>query len=405
MSNIRDSFDAFLPDAAQIERIAAGIEAKESRRYPAVPLRRTAVILAAAMLLAVLSLSAAAYGNPSLGEKVRRFFSREEELIDAHAVMIGADDVEDGVSLRVEKAVRDGATTYLYCIITPAEGTVSGDLFTAEQFTILHTLDDFDLRGNPVRRTYPVANRQMGIPGIYAGDVLQILPKGELAEIQLILPLKLGGQTSGEYSLTLREPFTSVIQPDGTITRETLAEELSVTFSLGNITEELDVYEVYPLTEIPLGGGTVRLKSVRITPLEVRVVIDDPEEETVPVPGHPDLQVAVTEFLNSFASLHEWEDEGWTKLGSREEYVELNRNHSWGIRCYIRTASGITSLRSEGAAGYRNFRTYTPIYPEDVYKITLHGPHDEEIVIWSGNGAGRFLSKSDPHGTPLFHTK
>ena len=85
--------------------------------------------------------------------------------------------------------------------------------------------------------------------------------------------------------------------------------------------------------------------------------------------------------------------------------MELNINHAWDVWCYIRTASGITSLRSEGAAGYRNFRTYTPIYPEDVYKITLHGPHDEEIVIWSGNGAGRFLSKSDPHGTPLFHTK
>ncbi len=397
MRNIRDSFDAFLPDAAQIERIAAGIEEKETRYHPVPHLRRAVVILAATILFGVLSLSAAAYGNPSLAETVRRFFTREEELIDTHAVMIGADDVQETVSLCVEKAVRDGDTTYLYCIITPAEGTVSGDFFLVEYISLTQKMPDGLVRS--------VMNRPMGIPGIYAGDVLQVLPQGELTEIQVIMPLKLGDQTSGEYSLTLTEPFTSVSLPDGTFTRNPLAEELSVTFSLGEILEELDVYEVFPLTEIPIGGGTVRLKSVRITPLEVRVVIDDPEEEMVPVPGHPELQVPVTEFLHAFASLHEWEDEGWTKLSSVEEYMELNKNHSWGIRCYIRTASGITRLLGEGAAGCRNFRTDTPIYPEDVYKITLHGPDDQEIVIWSGNGACGFLNKSAPHHTSLFHTK
>jgi len=397
MKNIRDVFNSFSPDGAQTARIAAGIERRmhgvSARR--AHPIRRTAVIIAAAVLLAAGTFTAAAYVNPSLGEAVRRIFTREEELIDAHAVVIDARDERGGASLVVEKAVRDGATTYLWCTVKPAEGMISGQLFTAEHISLTHASDEFDVHGNPVRRIHSVMHRQLGMPGIFAGDILEELPAEPAESIRWILPLQLGANIAGEYTLTLTEPFTTVSMPDGTFPRTVLADELSVSFTLSDITEELDVYEVFPLTEYAIGGGTIRLKSVRITPLEVRVIFDDPTGEPVPVPGHPELQVPVTEFLGAFASLFVWDNWSESPLGSREAFFELTRGHCWGVRLYIRDGDEIRQIRGAGSSTWR-WELNDPIYPEDVYKITLNSPNDEEIVIWTGNGVGSFLEKA-PH--------
>ena len=403
MKNIRDLFEEFTPGGEQLARMEDQIEEKLSvRRFCS--LRKAATVFAVGILLGVLTFSAAALANPSLGEAVLRIFTREEKLIDTHAVQIGAAEEEETASLCVEKAVRDGNTTYLYCRIARSDGMMEGEFLLAEHIRVMQTVEEINSRGDSVRRTHSVMDRPMGLEGILAGDILKVLSDPPAESVRLILPLQLGEHTEGEYSLTLTEPFTAVSLPDGTFARTVIADELSVSFVLSDIIEELDVYEVFPMTEFPLGGGTVRLKSVRITPLEVRVTMDDPTGIPVPVPGHPELEVSVVEFLRGFVSLHEWEDEGWTKLHSREEYTALNRAYSWDIELVLR--DGVSEIDMANSYGrwsgaedrsvVEYFRLTSPIYPEDVRKITLrcYGS-GEEMEIWPGNKAEDSSSASE----------
>ena len=391
MKNIRDTFDTCTPDSAQIGRMAQRIEEQASaplqRTYR--PLKRVCVLTAAALLLGVGTISAAAYVNPEIGEAVMRIFTREEELIDPHAVLIGAQDTRETASLTVEKAVRDGDTTYLYCTITRADGVFDGHIFTAEHLSLMQTVTETNQAGRAVSRTYPVRNRGMGEAGILAGDILKVLPEEPADSVRLILPLKLGEDTSGEYTLTLTEPFTTVSLPDGTFPRTVIADELSVTFTLGEIEEEMEVYEETPMTEIELGGGTVTLERVRISPVEVTVEISDPEGEMVPVPGHPELEVPVIDYLRCFITLHECRTGGWETI-TREEHAALN---DYAYQIEIRLRDGVTTVddaNSYGRLGHaaddcvtEYFRLNDPIYPEDVEKIVLYCySTGDEIVIW-----------------------
>ncbi len=393
MKQIRDVFDTCTPTQEQIRRMAENIAAKSAGTPNRRPTARQAVSIAvAAALIITATVSAAAYAGPEIGTAVREFFTRRETLMAESGGLIEREVTAEGITLSVDGAVMDGDTTYLMCTMTNHEEDFAGQIFTADWVTLARKtarpVDGMCWYSNQIM------HRQMGIAGIYAGDILKLLDGDSGNSFSFTLVVDWREMPEGEYTLTLSAPMIATTEMDGSITRHDLAEELSVTFPLGQLNDTKSVFEESPQTPIQLDcGGTLTLEYVRISPVEIKVRINDRGAEDVPAPNHPEILISPLDWVCCFVELKE------TGLISLEEWSKAN-DHHWQIFVTFRDgASRVDSANTYGsynptdnADGWRSmsytFRLDSPVFPEDIEKISLvRGPGNaEEIVIWTPEG-------------------
>ncbi|MBR3996814.1 MAG: DUF4179 domain-containing protein, partial [Clostridia bacterium] len=131
-----------------IKRITARTQRKISesrmneRVYASGKIRRMVSVIAAAAMITVLSTVVYAYkeeiytGLAETGRNIREFFTREEEIIDPKAEMIHESAKESGITLTVEKIVRDGDQEYLCITVENHDGLFDGDILTCESYTL-----------------------------------------------------------------------------------------------------------------------------------------------------------------------------------------------------------------------------------------------------------------------------
>ncbi|MBQ8510911.1 MAG: hypothetical protein IJ493_13500 [Clostridia bacterium] len=246
--------------------------------------RRTvpAIALAASLTVAA-AVGAAAYGEEinaaltEIGEQVRRFFTREEQLIDPNAVVIDQSDSENEVTLTVVKAFRDDTTVYIRCRLDYPQ--------TAGQFVLY---ENMTLRGDTPALLYAYNCPQPGI-AIMAGDIFHIAQDGFSAgfEFNITFPAeKLNSLTSDAMTLTLRGLVAVDTEDAVELDITPIADELSITFQLGGLEHELDVYTCTPQLNIGTEDAPLIVKSIRLTPLKLTMVVRcDTQPVESPVEG------------------------------------------------------------------------------------------------------------------------
>lgn len=384
MKNIRDLFDTLSPAPEQTARMAARIDAEgaKNRRRP---VRRMAAVLAAALLLAGGTVTAFAV-NPDIAETVRQFFTREEILIDGKAQMIGQRDGENGIVLSVDKAFRDGNTVYLSCTLTNTEGVFEGYLLTTEELTVKKYTGPHPEHGRipPIYETE--LSLTMGDTGIYAGEVLKLLPDEPTDTLELMLELPFGSDMEGQYVLAFDRLYTveKIWDSVEDAVHTEYAESLEVTFDLGALTEALDVYEESPMLDIELFGGRVTFTNIRISPIEIYLEFTDLYGDTVTVEEYPDIPFSPIEYLLWLRTLREHPDVSF------ESYMEL----SYIYRPEVTFRDGVSAVDEETSYGWSKpysedrtevIRLTNPIFPSDIEKISLVCEMTgDEIVIWEG---------------------
>ncbi|MDD4774033.1 MAG: DUF4179 domain-containing protein [Eubacteriales bacterium] len=358
----------------------------------------TAALLGMSICVYALNENFRQYINTA-AENVRKFLTREEELIDSKAVMIDSSVTDSGVILTVKKAVRDGDVTFLYYSLENTEGEFSGTALVYDTL-VLERRVKTNMQ-NRFRYETVYENRMTQV-GLLASDILYLLDGGPVTKVDIILPLNLTKEKTDEYRLTITglsgvDASGSMSGKDDLIvTRYT--QELSVEFKLGDIKEQLSVTEFEPMTEFDIQGRIFTIESMRISPIKIEISIADMTGEEFTFEEYPEYIWEPIDYLTGF-----WRY--WT--GNNCEYdkvwndaKELNKR---SYRCFIQYSDSASSdecvavswkplnlYNGRSTVGYI-FEPKAPIRPDDIECIYLervdglfYGAEGETIVIWEG---------------------
>jgi hypothetical protein len=367
-------------------------------------------LLAAVIIIAaLLSMTVCVYAlNENLreyvntaAENVKKFLTREEELIDSKAVIIDRSTAEGGVILTAEKAVRDGDTVYLYYSLENTKGEFTGTALVYDTLRL-----ERRVLTNPRNRVRyeTVYENRMSPAGLLAGDILYFLDGEPKDKINIILPITLPEGETDEYRLTITglsgvDDSGFVSGKDELVTKG-YADTLTVDFRLGDITDQLAVTELEPMTEIDIQGHILTLESIRISPIKIELSIADLTGEEFQFDGYPEYTWGPTDYLTGFWRYWSGRDSKDNKLW--EDAKELNK---LSYRCFIKFGESVSPAVFEGTVSWQRypdiysnedrvhvtFEPAQPVYATDIECIYLervdgiyYGAEGETIVIWEG---------------------
>lgn len=334
-------------------------------------------------------------------ENVKKFLTREEELIDSKAVMIDSSVTDSGVILTVKKAVRDGDVTYLYYSLENTEGEFSGTALVYDTLVLERRIQT-NLRNRIRYET--VYENHMTPAGLLAGDILYLLDGGPETKVDIVLPLNLTEVNTDEYRLTVTglsgvDASGSVSGKDDLIVTG-YTQTLSVEFKLGDIKEQLSVTEFEPMTEFDIQGHIFMFESMRISPVRIEISVADMTGEEFTFDEYPEYIWDPTDYLTGF-----WRY--WTGNNCKYDKVwsDANELNKRSYRCFIQFSQSVSSDACEavlswkppdisGSRGtvYYIFEPAEPIRPDDIERVYLertdglfYGAEGETIVIWERN--------------------
>ena len=333
-----------------------------------------------------------------MGEAIKRVFTREEELIDQNAVFIDQTVSKDQITLTVEKAVRDGDTGYLYLTLasgtTPFKGTaLLYDTLKLERLIKYRIHEKYET----------IFEDHMGEKGLLAGKVLHFLGKEPADTVKIILSLPLS--EAGEYRLTLTRLFSAFDEVDesgeytGNIRYIEYADELTVSFKLDEMENEIYSAAYTPMKTFEIGDATLTLESLRITPVKIELSIIDKIGQTVELGGY---KFPATEYLKGFyfpegmehgsdeykAYIKEHKDDILNmayeiRIKFKDDVSTVNKSTS-GLSWLVHNLDGIDRV-------YATFNLLSPVYESDIECIYLerkdgiYGSGEGDIiVIWEG---------------------
>ena len=387
-----------------IKRITARTQRKISeshmneRLYSAGKIRRMVSVIAAAAMITVLSTVVYAYkeviytGLAETGRNIREFFTREEEIIDPKAEMIHESTEESGITLTVEKAVRDGNQEYLCITIENHDGLFDGDILTCESYT-LRKKADYPGAIMPKNGYSIMTDRKLGINGVYAGDIFKLLREKPADTIELIIPVAIDGE--GSYRFTVEKLMTVSEEVDsngytGNLLREVIAEELTVEFTVDSELESLDRTIIECGRDFEVMGATLTLDTITVSPLEIVVDIRDEIGQKIEVEG---WTTDADDCLTYYSKLYNQIKAVTSQEEAREIHKNIRPKELYDIRIAFTDESlAVDERNSSLSFGFafdsglvrQTFRTVTPVYPDEIARIWLENENnpDDVIVIW-----------------------
>jgi len=361
-------------------------------------IRRVVSVIAAAAMITIMSTAVFAYrdeiysGLAETGRNIREFFTREEEIIDPKAEMIHKCAEESGVSLTVEKIVRDGDQEYLCITFENHESLFDGDILTCESYILRKKADDPGAI-MPKNGYSIMTNRKLGINGVYAGDIFELLRENPTDTVELMIPVSIDGE--GSYRFTVEKLMTVSEEVDskgytGNLLREVIAEELTVDFTVNGELEALDRTVIESGRDFEVMGATLTLDSITVSPLEIVVDIKDKIGQTIEVAG---WTTAADDCLTQYSRLYNQIRAVTSPEEAREIYKDIRPKELYDIRIAFTDESlAVDERNSILSFGFafdpglvrQTFRTVTPVYPDEITRIWLENENnpDDVIVIW-----------------------
>lgn len=368
-------------------------QTKSSRR-PVSAFKRIAYVFAAAVILMTSATAVYAYrddiytGVIETGEAIKKFFTREEELVDQKAVMLDAETVVEEITMTVEKAVRDGDQGYLYVTLKNNSSDFNGYLLSCDEMR----LEILENRGDE-EEYVEIYSRIMGAAGIYAGEALHPIREDETDTIEMILPLAV--TEAGDYRLTFTNLFAATEEDVGTKYDEnmyvtTYADEISVDFTIDSELQTLDEIVIEPKKEFAINDAVFTLEEISISPIEIKVYIADRVDQTVEIDG---ITTPAKGYLTLFWDVLEIPGKGnyseWNKYWIEEFYplsYEICIDFYDDVASIDEYESGCGSRYRKGAVYVeQTFKLNSPAYLTDIERIYLrnNGSPEDIIVIWT----------------------
>ncbi len=386
--------------------------------------RRLLVPLAAILSLMVLIGCSAA--TPEIRETVVRtaekvsaviekILTREEARIDPWAVQVGQSvtNTESGITVTMDKCIRDGENVHLKLTFTSPEA-FDGRFLQCDTMTLSRKIVPEAKYKNKKERWETVRAFRWGEAGILAGDILTLLEEGQTTAS---LWLELSPRTldeavdlpAGDYRLEITrlfgaddaaEPtpesyFTFTEYGDFTVdfTREKeipVLEETEVVFdhpfTLGGAYFEAHINFVEG-ADFP-EGIPMKLEWIRFHPLYLEVYITTEVTDKVCVlPGYEEYPFAPMDVVrNLYGPTKEY---GLTGDAYRD-FVQVGYKHlqpTFRDGVEVNRAETYSSFRTMDDKSYilYHIATTEPILPEDLLALTLPpftGDITEPIVVW-----------------------
>lgn len=366
-------------------------------------IRRAFSVIAAAAMITVMATAVFAYreeiysGLAETGRNIREFFTREEEIIDPKAEMIHETAEESGVTLTVEKAVRDGEQEYLCVTVKNHDGLFDGEILTCEGYT-LRKKADYPGAVMPKNGYSIMTDRKLGMMGVYAGDIFKLMREEPTDTVELMIPVTINGE--GSYRFTVDRLMTVSEEMNGEeytgkLLSEVVAEELTVDFTINSELASLDRTVLACDRNFEVMGAVLTLDSITVSPLEIVVDIRDEIGQKIEIDGWmTDADDCLTHYYKLYNIIKDDPDTDDEK--AKEIYKNVRPKEEYDVKiAFTEEELAVVESQSYLSHGYasdpglvrQTFKTLMPVYPDEIARIWLENINDPEdvIVIWEKN--------------------